>query len=583
MERQQEEIAVEQPPLSVPTSEQKRSCMCSYPETPCTDENVVKAFQKGKVLQSSTPIKESVLTSVIEEPSFQPTSGQKRRACLCTSPESPCKDENVVKAFQKEKDLQSSTLIKESVPISAIEEVSFQATSEQKRKTCLCISPGSPYTDENMVKAFQKENNLQSSTPIKESVPTSVIEEPQFSQPISEQKRRACLCTSPESPCKDENVVKAFRKENNLQSNTPIKESVPTSVIEGPLFSQPTSEQKRRACLCTSPESPCKDENVVKAFRKEKGFQSSTPIKESVPTSVIEEPLSSQPTSEQKRRGCLCTSPESPCKDENVVKAFLKEKKLQSCRIKESVCTPRTEGQQSCEEKQLDSSQEAKQTPASTLPGSGCRRQTEEMDERSLKELRASLALVKHKSIIKDQLITALTEEVNLHAKSGVFENLLSSICMNPNAFPEPLWDFDKEQLHKYLQKPFSCSAGQPGFKMVRRCAPCCSRGEKCAQTIPSPTGFHVVRQVDEESILLAWDISQQHDIVGYEIYVNDILWHKVHSATRNKALLENLLERKLVILLFAFTSNGCMSLPATITYLNSGKQEAQNKRLCSC
>ena len=78
---------------------------------------------------------------------------------------------------------------------------------------------------------------------------------------------------------------------------------------------------------------------------------------------------------------------------------------------------------------------------------------TAEYDDASQAELESAFIVIEQKCRTKDQIITALANELRLRSQSGRFEELLNKLSKEEAMIPEPR-DFDRDQLCQYLRKP---------------------------------------------------------------------------------------------------------------------------------
>ncbi|KAJ9599451.1 hypothetical protein L9F63_010066 [Diploptera punctata] len=88
-----------------------------------------------------------------------------------------------------------------------------------------------------------------------------------------------------------------------------------------------------------------------------------------------------------------------------------------------------------------------------------------------------SLTVMQSKCRTKDIMIQSLADELNIRSGSGVFENLLTNLCMDESEFPRQPQDFDRIALCEYLKKP-------PGYVgelsyPKRPCIPPCPTKDK--------------------------------------------------------------------------------------------------------
>nr|CAD7591080.1 unnamed protein product [Timema genevievae] len=173
----------------------------------------------------------------------------------------------------------------------------------------------------------------------------------------------------------------------------------------------------------------------------------------------------------------------------------------------------------------------------------------------SLEGIKAAMDNILVKCRTKDQMITAMADELNRQRRSSAMERVLIDVATDKaNMVP----DFDRARLHEYLQcprprtVPESAQHETPGF----------------------PKGLAVLRRINPNTLLLGWDPPAPTitGIIGYdvgsEVYVNGNIQERVRSATRNRTLLHGLdLTRKLDILVYAVTPKGKFADPAFVSY----------------
>nr|CAD7575289.1 unnamed protein product [Timema californicum] len=169
----------------------------------------------------------------------------------------------------------------------------------------------------------------------------------------------------------------------------------------------------------------------------------------------------------------------------------------------------------------------------------------------SLEGMKAALDNMLVKCRTKDQMITAMADELQRQRRSSAMERVLTDVATDKaNMVP----DFDRARLHEYLQHPRprtvpeSAQHETPGF----------------------PKGLTVLRRINPNTLLLGWDPPAPTitGIIGYDVYVNGNIQERVRSATRNRTLLHGLdLTRKIEILVYAVTPKGKFADPAFVSY----------------